>query len=511
MVARVGTVAFAGIEAREVDVQVQIASGLPAFAIVGLPDKAVGESRERIRAALHAIGLALPPKRITVNLAPADLPKEGSHYDVPITVALLASLGALPADQIAGYVAIGELCLDGTLQPVAGALPAALAASSAGRGLICPAASGPEAAWAGEELEILAPHSIIALVNHFKGTQILSRPAVSSVLAEDGPALPDFSDIRGQEQARRALEIAAAGGHNILMVGPPGAGKSMLAERLPSILPPLTAREMLDVSMIRSMAGDLDGGRISPRRPFRSPHHSASMAAMIGGGLRVRPGEVSLAHKGVLFLDEFPEFDTRVLESLRQPMESGLAAIARANTHVTYPARFQLVAAMNPCKCGYAGEPGHRCATGPQCAQRYWSRISGPLMDRIDMVIDVPAVSARDLMQPAAGEASAAIAARVQASRQRQLTRFSAHGVEHLGSNAEMGADIVEDFADMADEGRALLGQAAETLGLSARAYYRVLRVSRTLADLDGADGVMRQHIAEALGYRRIEAGRKAA
>ncbi|NOZ43283.1 MAG: YifB family Mg chelatase-like AAA ATPase, partial [Alphaproteobacteria bacterium] len=346
MVASVSTVAFCGIEARAVDVQVQVVSGLPAFSIVGLPDKAVGESRERIRAALHAIGLALPPKRITVNLAPADLPKEGSHYDLPIALALLASLGVVPADQVSGFVVIGELSLDGTLQPVAGALPAALAASSMDRGLICPQKSGAEAAWAGENLDILAPHSIIALVNHFKGTQVLVAPSVSKALDDDGPPLPDFADIRGQEQARRALEIAAAGGHNLLMIGPPGAGKSMLAERLPSILPPLTSREMLDVSMIRSMAGDMSGGRISPRRPFRSPHHSASMAAMVGGGLRVRPGEVSLAHKGILFLDELPEFDGRVLESLRQPIESGMAVIARANSHVPYPARFQLIAAM---------------------------------------------------------------------------------------------------------------------------------------------------------------------
>lgn len=511
MVANVSTVAFSGIEAREVDVQVQVSSGLPAFTIVGLPDKAVGESRERIRAALHSIGLALPPKRITVNLAPADLPKEGSHYDLPIALGLLASLDVVSPQTVAKYVALGELSLDGTLQPVAGALPAALTAASLDKGLICPQKSGSEAAWAGEELEILSPHSIIALVNHFKGTQTLRRPQISTRADENGLSLPDFADIRGQEMARRALEVAAAGGHNILMVGPPGAGKSMLAERLPSILPPLTSREMLDVSMIRSLAGEITGGMISPTRPFRSPHHSASQAAMVGGGLKVRPGEVSLSHKGVLFLDELPEFDSRVLESLRQPMESGLAVIARANHHVSYPARFQLVAAMNPCKCGYAGQPGHRCATGPQCADRYQARLSGPFLDRIDMVIDVPSVSARDLMVPANGEKSAEIAKRTCASRQLQLERFAENDMEHLGSNAEIGADAIEAMAPLSNEARNTLGQAADTLGLSARAYYRVLRVARTLADLEAGSGIERHHVTEALGYRRIEATRKAA
>jgi magnesium chelatase family protein len=345
MVARARTVAFQGIEVVDVDVQVQMASGMPVFTVVGLPDKAVGESRERVRAALGALGLALPPDRITVNLAPADLLKEGSHFDLPIALGLLAEMGVLPAEEVGSYLALGELALDGRVSPVAGVLPAAIHASAAGLGVICPAAQGGEAAWAGGA-EVLAPETLLALVNHFKGSQVLTPPEPK--VAEVAGAVLDLKDIKGQETAKRALEIAAAGGHNLLMIGPPGAGKSMLAQRLPGLLPPLTPAEALDVSMIHSVAGQLEGGRLLRQRPFRDPHHSASLPALVGGGMRARPGEVSLAHLGVLFLDELPEFQRPALESLRQPMESGRVAIARANAHVVYPARVQLVAAMNP-------------------------------------------------------------------------------------------------------------------------------------------------------------------
>jgi magnesium chelatase family protein len=345
-VAHVYTVAFQGIEAREVDVQVHIGEGGGGvFNIVGLGDKAVAESKERVRAALSAIGLALPYQRLTVNLAPADLPKEGSHYDLPIALGLLAAMGVLPAHEMANYIALGELSLDAQITAVAGVLPAAIAASEASRGLICPFASGPEAAWAGE-IEIVAAPSLISLVNHIKGATVLNRPTTR--LAADTARIPDLRDVKGQEVAKRALEIVAAGGHNMLMIGPPGAGKSMLAQRLPGLLPPLEAREALELSMIQSLAGELPGGAISRRRPFRNPHHSASMAALTGGGLKVKPGEVSLAHMGVLFLDELPEFQRSVLDSLRQPIETGEAVVARANAHVRFPARFQLIAAMNP-------------------------------------------------------------------------------------------------------------------------------------------------------------------
>ena len=373
-----------------------------------------------------ASGLALPAKRITVNLAPADMPKEGSHYDLPIALAVMAAIGAIPLDALDGFAVIGELALDGTISAVAGVLPAAIAANAAGKGLICPGPCGPEAAWASADLEILAPRSLIQLANHFKGSQVLSRPE-PALRSAAGPQ-PDLRDIRGQESAKRALEIAAAGGHNLLMNGAPGAGKSMLAQRLPSILPPLTPRELLEVSMIHSVAGILAGGALTDRRPFRAPHHSASMPALVGGGVHAKPGEISLAHNGVLFLDELPEFQPQVLDSLRQPIETGEVAIARANHRVVYPARFQLIAAMNPCRCGMANEPGYACRRAPneRCVAQYLGRLSGPFIDRFDLLVDVPSVSVTDLMTPPAREGSAEVAARVGAARKIQLARYSA-------------------------------------------------------------------------------------
>lgn len=499
MVARVKTVAFQGIEAVPVDVQVMIQPGHAVMNIVGLPDKAVAESRERVRAALHASGLAIPHKRVTVNLAPADLPKEGSHYDLPVALGLMAALGAVPADMLENYVVVGELALDGTLAAIAGTLPAAIGASALGRGLICPADCGPEAAWAGEELDILAPRSLVALANHFRGTQVLSRP--TPALRPTGTALPDLSDIRGQETARRALEIAAAGGHNLLMVGPPGSGKSMLAARLPGILPPLSPREMLEASMIASIAGDLSGGRLTDRRPFRAPHHSASMAAMVGGGIRARPGEISLAHNGVLFLDELPEFATGVLDSLRQPLEAGETLIARANHRITYPSRFQLIAAMNPCRCGMAGEPGHHCRRGPRCASDYQARISGPFLDRIDLRVEVPSVSAADMLAPAHGEPSAGVAQRVRRAREVQAERYADAGMQTLLNSAAVNS-VIEKAAAPEASAADLLRQAAEAMRFSARAYHRILKVARTIADLDGSMRVGRVHVAEAIAYR---------
>ena len=501
MVARAYTVAFEGIDARIVEVQCAVAPGLPAFTLVGLPDKAVSEARERVRAALTAMSIALPSKRITVNLSPADLPKEGSHFDLPIALALLAAIDILPKDDIEATVALGELSLDGSLIPVIGALPAAMAAAEHDRALLCPRACGAEAAWVGAA-KVIAPGSLAECVQHFTGQRVLD-PAGPGEVTRD-PTSRDLRDVKGQERAKRALEIAAAGRHHVLMVGTPGSGKSMLAARLPGILPPLTAAEALETSMIHSLAGLLDEGGISRTRPFREPHHTASMAAIVGGGRGAKPGEISLAHNGVLFMDEFPEFPRAVLETLRQPIETGEVVVARANAHVRYPCRFMLVAAANPCKCGYLSDPARACARVPHCGEDYLGRISGPLMDRFDLRIEVPPVAFTDLDLPDSGDTSAQVAARVAAARQVQADRFADRPQMRVNADAEGKA--LDAFASPDPEGRALLTRVAERFGLSARGYHRVLRVARTIADLECSDTVLKHHVAEAVSYRLAEA-----
>ena len=497
MVARAYTVAFEGIEARSVEVQCAVTPGLPAFSLVGLPDKAVSEARDRIRTALSSMAIALPSKRITINLSPADLPKEGSHFDLPIALALLAALDILPHDAVEGTCALGELSLDGTLVPVIGALPAAMAAARTGRTLLCPEGSGAEAAWVGAT-QVIGATALADVVRHYTGQSPLPPAEPGEVVADPGSRC--LRDVKGQERAKRALEIAAAGRHHILLVGTPGSGKSMLASRLPGILPPLTAPEALETSMIHSLAGLLDEGGINRTRPFREPHHTASMAAIVGGGRRAGPGEISLAHNGVLFMDEFPEYPRAVLETLRQPIETGEVVVARANAHVKYPCRFMLVAAANPCKCGYLPDPARACARAPVCGEDYMSRVSGPLMDRFDLRIEVPPVAFTDLDLPASGESSTGVAARVAAARSTQETRFAARPDMRLNADAE--GKTLEEIATPDSEGRTFLSRVADRFGLSARGYHRILRVARTIADLDGSDALRQPHIAEAVSYR---------
>ena len=466
---------------------------------MGLPDKAVSEARERVRAALTSMALALPSKRITVNLSPADLPKEGSHFDLPIALSLLAAMEIIPSDEVSRQVALGELSLDGKLIPVIGALPAALAAAEASCDLICPKECGAEAAWVGS-VNVIAPATLLQVMNHFNGKQVLKSAEPGEVIKENEER--DLADVKGQERAKRAMEIAAAGRHHLFMVGSPGSGKSMMASRMPGILPVLGAQEALETSMIHSLAGLLTEGGISKTRPFRDPHHTASMAAIVGGGRGAKPGEISLAHNGVLFLDELPEFSRQVLETLRQPVENGTVMISRANAHVKYPCKFMLVSAANPCRCGYLADPERACARAPICGQDYLGRISGPLMDRFDLRVEVPPVTMQDLTgtEISVRESSAQIAERVLYARQIQAERYN--DVADVSLNTDAEGDILEAVATPDPEGLALLERAAEKFRLTARGYHRVLRVARTIADLDTHESVRKPHIAEALSYR---------
>ena len=498
MISLVHSVAFEGIATRAVEVQVQITAGLPAFSVVGLPDKAVAESRDRVRAAIAAMGLALPADRITVNLSPADLAKEGSHFDLPIALGILAAMDLIPAEDLLEQIVLGELGLDGRLMPVSGVLPAAIHASTHAMGLICPAAQGPEATWAGQ-LPILAPETLLQLLNHFKDPTLQRPPQPKSKI--ETANYPDLIDVKGQNAAKRALEITAAGGHNLALIGPPGAGKSMLAKRLPGLMPDLNAREALEVSMIHSVMGILPEGGLVTRRPFRAPHHSASQPALVGGGSRARPGEISLAHRGVLFLDELPEFSRQALEALRQPLENGEVTVSRAAAQATYPARFQLVAAMNLCRCGKTQSLAAPCRRGPKCSQDYLARISGPLMDRIDLILELPAVKINELQAPVDGETTTQVRARVIRARERQTHRLEEHGLE---TNAEISGGLLDTLLPLSSNNQNLLAHMAERFQLTARGYYRLLRVARTIADLADSNDIERPHLLEASAYRPI-------
>lgn len=500
MVSCVNTVTFHGIEVVDVNVQVHFSPGMPSFSLVGLPDKTIAESRDRIRAALHSIGLMLPAQRITVNLSPANLVKEGSHFDLPITMGILINMGVIQAEEIKNFLILGELALDGGLIGVNGILPAAIGANERNYGIICPEFNGSEAAWSGNE-NIIAAANIIQLINHLKAKQCIAQPKIKPE-EQTETHLVDLKDIKGQETAKRALEIAASGGHNMLMSGPPGSGKSMLAARMPTILPKMSAKEILECSMISSIAGDINDGNLKTTRPFKSPHHSCSMPAMVGGGgnRRVMPGEISLAHNGVLFLDELPEFPRVVIDSLRQPLEDGKVNISRANYHISYPSKFQLIAAMNPCRCGFLGEKERECNKAPRCGLDYQSKISGPFFDRIDIYLEVNISSINEIITSKDPEDSQTVAKRVQHARDIQAKRYEKCDIKN---NSELYGDLIKEFASPTKEALVLLNEMAEKMKISMRGYNRILKLSRSIADLAGEAEINRSHIAESLNYRR--------
>jgi len=502
MVAKVKTFSFIGIDVAVIDVQIKISPGMSSFTIVGLPDKAVGESKERVRAAISSTGLSWPYKKITVNLAPADLQKEGSHFDLAIALGIMIEIGVLSQENIDDFFVLGELSLDGAINSVSGIISAAIGANQRNSGIICPKENGREAAWAGH-LPIIAAPDLMTLINHLKGEQILARPETSRIVEEKN--YPDLLDVKGQEIPKRALEIAAAGGHNLLMVGPPGTGKSMLASRLPGILPICELEEILEINMIHSVSGKIIDGKLITARPYREVHHSCSMPAMVGGGTKAKPGEISLAHNGVLFLDELAEFPRQVLDSLRQPLETGNVSISRVNSHITYPANFQLVTAMNPCRCGYLGDGARECKKAPICGEDYKNKISGPLLDRIDISINVAQVDIFTLGNLKKGESSKVVATRVLKARNLQKKRYESE-IEMQNSpkiNSRIDGKILEKFCELDDESQKILQNSVQKMQSSMRGITRILRVARTIADLEESEKINKNHLLEAISYRR--------
>lgn len=507
MFSRIFSAAVLGVEGYIVEVEVDLSPGLPSFVTVGLPEGAVRESKERVQSALKNSGFSLPVKRVRINLAPADIKKEGSAFDLPIAVGILKAIGDVPSsDFIERILMVGELSLDGSIRKVKGVLPMVIAAKEHGfEGVILPYDNMLEGAIV-DGIRVYPVKTLFEAVRFLRGEVDLEEPQVDveELFNKAESYSVDFSEVKGQDQAKRALEVAAAGGHNILMIGPPGSGKTMLARRVPTILPRMTLEEALETTKIHSVAGQLDPGKaIVSTRPFRSPHHTISDAGLIGGGAVPRPGEVSLAHNGVLFLDELPEFNRNVLEVLRQPLEDGVVTISRAKMTVTYPARFMLVAAMNPCPCGYLTDPYHECTCTPSMIQRYHSKVSGPLLDRIDIHIEVPPLRFEELRKESEGESSSKIRERVEKAREIQRTRY--RGIKGLHSNSQMGPKEIKRFCRLDDESESLLRMAMERFGFSSRAYHRILKVARTIADLDGGGEILPAHVAEAIQYRALD------
>ncbi len=502
MISRIGSVAFDGILAKNVDVQVNIAKGLPSFNIVGLADKAVSESKERVRSAFYAMGLGLPAQRITVNLSPADLSKEGSHFDLPIALAILGSIDILPKEDIMNYICLGEMALDGEIKPVNGVLAGSILASEEEKGLIFPISQLQELYLVKDRIELLPIKTLTDIINHFKGHSAINVNTndIKPNIIDDSKFV-ELSSIKGQNSAKRAIEVIAAGSHNLLMIGPPGSGKSMLANALGGILPPLNTEEALEVSLIYSIAGELGGKSLISNRPYRAPHHSASMPSLVGGGTKVKPGEITLAHNGILFLDEIAEFHKNILDALRQPIETGYVNISRVHSHVKYPANFQLIGAMNPCRCGYFGDIDRQCSKAPSCSKSYQSKISGPILDRMDLIIEVPVISIKDLNNKEYGSTTLEIKQKVFNAREIQLNRYHKYNIK---TNSEASSEILNEVALINNDAQELLEKSVDKFKLSTRAYFRLIKVARTCADLERSKYINVSHIAEAVSYRKI-------